>query len=403
MRILFLAHTLPYPPTWGFGIRVYQFLRLLARRHDVSILAYASGDDEGKIAALSAFCARVQVVPGGPSGGGAKRAAQFTSLFRAASYQSRYLHSDAMARALAALCAGEPFDVIQVESSQLAAVFDFDPRSRVVLDEHDIVYELLHRMYQTERSPLRRWYNWREFHKFKREEIAVWRRLSAVVTTSPREVPIIEQAAPSTPVLSAPNGVDVDYFQPSTVAPDADAIVMTGLMKTRPNIDAAVFFVSEVLPRILAAHPALVFYVVGGDPPDEVRRLASDHVVVTGSVDDVRPFVHRAAVFVVPMRMGGGTRLKVLEGLAMKKPMVSTSLGCEGIDVAHGEDLLVADEPAAFADAVLQLLDDRAFGARLAEHGHAVVHRSYRWEAVADRLEQFYEHVPVLSARAGSL
>ena len=197
MRILFLAYTLPYPLTWGFGIRVYQFNKLLARRHEVSILAYASTDeilayanasDAEKIAALSEFCTGVHVVPGDPSVGLSKRFAQFASLLSPSSYQSRYLYSAAMQRTLDALCRDQPFDVIQVESSQLAAVLKFDERSRVVIDQHDIVYELLHRMFHTERSPVRRLYNWSEYRKFKREEIALWRRFSAVVTTSPREV-----------------------------------------------------------------------------------------------------------------------------------------------------------------------------------------------------------------------
>ena len=403
MRILFHAHTLPYPPTWGFGIRVYQFLKLLSRQHSVSILAYEGTGDAAKIAALSEFCEGVHVVPGGPGVDTTKRVAQLASLFSSASYQSQYLYSEAMQQRLDAICAAAPFDVIQVESSQLAAVFSFDPRARVVLDEHDIVYELLRRMYQTERSPFRRMYNWFEYRKFKREEVAIWRRLSAVVTTSPREVPIISAAAPHTPVLSAPNGVDVDYFHPSSAEPDRDALVMTGLMKTRPNIDAAVYFVREILPHILSVRPQTVFYVVGGDPPEEVQKLAGPHVVVTGGVPDVRPFVHRAAIFVVPMRMGGGTRLKVLEGLAMKKPMVSTSLGCEGIDVANGEHLIVADDPRTFADGVLRLLDDRAFGERLANCGYDVVHRLYRWESVVAHLEAFYASLTPTAALEGSL
>ena len=141
---------------------------------------------------------------------------------------------------------------------------------------------------------------------------------------------------------------------------------MTGLMKYRPNVDGATFFVREILPRIVQVRPGATFYVVGGEPAPEVLRLAGPNVVVTGGVDDVRPYVHKAAVFVVPLRVGSGTRLKVLEGLSMGKPMVSTALGCEGIDVVAGEHLLVADQAAPFADAVLALMDDPARSRQLA-------------------------------------
>ena len=168
---------------------------------------------------------------------------------------------------------------------------------------------------------------------------------------------------------------------------------MTGLMKYRPNVDGATFFVREILPRILRVRPAAIFYVVGGEPAPEVLRLAGPNVVVTGGVDDVRPYVHKAAVFVVPLRVGSGTRLKVLEGLSMGKPMVSTALGCEGIDVTDGEHLLVADQAAPFADAVLALMDDPARSRRLAEGGRALMLAQYRWETAGAALEAFYDRL----------
>jgi glycosyltransferase involved in cell wall biosynthesis len=166
--------------------------------------------------------------------------------------------------------------------------------------------------------------------------------------------------------------------------------VFTGLMKYRPNVDAAIFFVDEILPRILVRRPTATFYIVGGDAPPAVTRLASRNVVVTGTVDDVRPYVQKAAVVVVPLRMGSGTRLKVLEGLSMGKPMVSTSLGCEGIDLVHREHLLIADEPRSFASAVLELMSKPDTAATLGAHGRSLMLQRYRWEAAAHELDGFY-------------
>ena len=389
MRILFVTPELPFPPTWGYSIRISKFLSLLARRHSVLLLTYAADGDDEKIRALEAMGLEVHPVRGGDNRSTGKRVAQFASLFSGRSYQGRYLYSDAMQRTLNELCAGQPFDIIQVETSQMVT-FAFDSRSPLVIDEHDIVFELLGRIAETERSLFRRVYNLSERRKYQREEIERWRRASACVVTSAREVPVVHGAGITAPVLAAPNGVDIEYFATSEIVPDADTLVMTGLMRTRPNIDAAVYFVKDIFPKILAARPSARIYIVGGDPPDEVTRLANANVVITGGVPDVRPFVHKASVVVVPLRMGGGTRLKVLEGLSMKKAMVSTSIGCEGIDVKNEEHLLIADQAENFARAVLRLMSDPAGGATLANRGFALVERQYRWEMVIEHLELLY-------------
>jgi glycosyltransferase involved in cell wall biosynthesis len=389
LRILILAPSLPYPLVWGFGIRVYQFVRILARRHQVSLLTYREPGDAGKVVAIESLGAAVHTVARATGTERSKRLAQVSSVFSPLSYQRRSLHSRDMQEKLDELTSRERFDIVQIESSQLAG-FEFEPRAALVVDEHNIEYELLHRMYQTERSATRRLYNWLEFTKFRREEIRTWQRVSGCVTTSAREEKIIRGFVPNTPTVVIANAVDVDYFCRSDDVTDADALVMTGLMHYRPNIDGALYFLNEIFPHILVSRPKMVFYIVGKGAPDELTRFAGANVVVTGTVEDVRPYVHKSAVFVVPLRMGGGTRLKVLEGLSMEKAVVSTSIGCEGIDVIHGEHLLIADEPRAFADSVLKLSDDRELAAKLGRQGRALIERQYRWETVVDRLEAFY-------------
>ena len=186
LKVLVLSPGLPYPPIWGFGIRVYQFLRLLARRHDVTLLTYEEPDEAEKVAAVRALGVTVHTVPRVKATEADKRREQFRSMFSSQSYQRRSVYSSAMQSRLADLARQNGYDVIQVESSQLAG-FEFDPSAVVVLDEHNIEYELLHRMYQTERSIVRRLYNWLEFKKFKREEVASWAAVSGCVMTSDRK------------------------------------------------------------------------------------------------------------------------------------------------------------------------------------------------------------------------
>ncbi|MBI3948459.1 MAG: glycosyltransferase [Armatimonadetes bacterium] len=388
-RVLVVSPTLPYPPSWGFGIRVYQFLRHLSRRHEVTLLTYVAPEDEAHVEALRSVCADVRAVPLPCAGSAGKRLWQARSILSPASFQRRRLRTPQMQAALDRLLAEREVDIIQVESSQMAG-FDFGRRAPVLLDEHNIEYELLHRMCRSERSPARRVFNWLEYLKFRREEQRAWRRASGLILTSEREERIVAARVSGRPTLVAPNGVDTDYFRPGPSAPDPNHLVFSGLMRYRPNADAAAHFVRDILPRIRRVRPDTILTLVGRAPTDDVKRLAGPNVVVTGGVPDVRPYVARASVFVVPLRMGGGTRLKVLEGLAMGKAMVSTPLGCEGIDVRHGEHLLVAEDPDAFAQATLRLMDDAALRESLGRRGRLLVERDYDWAGVVRRLEAFY-------------
>ena len=380
---------------------MYQLVRELSRRHQVTLLTYGRenetpGAEAANIAALRAVGAEVHVVPP-PRPLGGKRGAQALSLLSPRSYQTASLRSSAMQDAVMRLLAGSAFDLVQVESSQMAA-FDFGSNVPLVLDEHNLEYELLYRLYQGERAPGRRLYNWAEYVKFRREEQACWRQADACLLTSGREREILRGLLPDKPAVVVPNGVDIEFYLPSDVPVEPDSLVFTGLMSYRPNIDGVVYFVEEVLPRIHQVRPNVTLTVVGAGAGAEVERLAGPRVVVTGAVPDTREYFARAAAAVVPLRMGSGTRLKVLEGLAMGKPMVSTSVGCEGIHVRSGEHLLIADEAQALADAALRVLTDAGLAASLARQGRALVEREYGWAAITAQLEVFYHQV--LSGRA---
>lgn len=401
MKILMLTPWLPHPPNWGFAKRVFHTIEVLARRHEVTLLSYSEGHDAASIKVLQGLCHAVHtVVPTPPPFG--KRVAQLASLASRTSFQRRMTVSAPMQQALDRLLKETAYDVVHLQSSQMAG-FRFAPGSVVVLDEHNIEYELYYRMYQGEGSLFRRYFSWLEYHRFKREEIASWQSVAGCATTSEREARIINGIAPDLPTVVVPNAVDTEYFSPSSAPVDPHAIVFTGLMKYRPNVDGAAFFVKDILPRIVAVEPRATFYIVGADPPPQVLQLASPNVIVTGSVPDVRPFVERAAVFVVPLRMGSGTRLKVLEGLAMGKPMVSTALGCEGIELTHGEHLLIADDAQPFADAVLEVMQSPARAQHLSKEGRALVLRQYRWDTAVEALETLYARVTASRRADGDL
>ncbi|MDQ2800809.1 MAG: glycosyltransferase family 4 protein [Armatimonadota bacterium] len=375
---------------------MYQLVRELSRRHRVTLLTYGREEDSREVeaenvAAMREVCAEVVVVPP-PRLWGGKRGAQALSLLSRHSFQMSSLRSPAMQAAVTRLLSEGAFDLIQVESSQMAG-FDFGRGVPIVLDEHNLEYELLYRLYKGERSPGRRLYNWAEYVKFHRQEQACWRRADACLLTSGREQEILNALLPDKPAAVIPNGVDIEFYQPTPVQGEANHLVFTGLMSYRPNIDGAVYFVKEVLPRIHQARPGVTVTIVGAGAGEEVERLAGPGVVVTGAVPDTRAYFARASAVIVPLRMGSGTRLKVLEGLAMGKPLISTSVGCEGIHVCSGEHLLIADDPQPFADAVLRVLTDTSFAEALGRQGRALVEREYGWAAITTQLEAFYAQV----------
>jgi glycosyltransferase involved in cell wall biosynthesis len=203
---------------------------------------------------------------------------------------------------------------------------------------------------------------------------------------------VLAQDGVGVPIRIVPNGVDTDFFTPGTDPVDPNRLVFTGAIDYRPNTDGVLYFCAEILPRIHAAEPGATFAIVGRTPPRQVRRLAH-RVLVTGTVPDVRPWMRQAAVFVVPLRVGSGTRLKILEAMATGCAVVSTSLGCEGLEVAPGEDILIGDTPETFAEQVVRCLRDPDLRAQLGARGRALVERRYRWEAIGEELAAFYQEL----------
>jgi sugar transferase (PEP-CTERM/EpsH1 system associated) len=391
VKILIVTPSMPYPPIWGFSIRVHNFIKELSRRHEVSLLCYTEpGEDDGSVEPLGSLGVAVQTVPRPDDRGPGLRKRQLRSLLSARSFHSGRVWSAEMQRAINETLDQHRFDVVQVESSRLA-VFDFGRHSGAILDEHNLEYELLQRIAQAERFWPRKVFSRLESAKVQREEQSSWRRFGRCIVTSERERQTVIRHSAGVATAVVPNGVDVDYFQPARAAVDPDSIVFTGLMTYRPNADAAVHFVREVLPLVRRSRPRARFTAVGWGLPKDLAPLLGDGVRHTGRVPDVRPFLAQAAAVVVPLRMGSGTRLKVLEALAMGKGVVSTTLGCEGVDVTPGQDLLVADDPPSFAAAVVELMEDAERREALGYKGRRLVERSYTWPAVVARLERFYE------------
>jgi glycosyltransferase involved in cell wall biosynthesis len=262
-----------------------------------------------------------------------------------------------------------------------------------VLDEHNLEYEVFRRMSEGERSLPRRAFNRLEHARFKRFEQRWWQRVDGCLVTSEREQQVVIKAAPQTPVAIVPNGVDIDHFRPAPAGVHDGTVLFNGTLDYRPNVDAARHLVEDVWPLIRRSCPSARLVLVGRADPEEARRLAGPGIEVTGEVPDVRPYLERAAVVTVPVRIGGGTRFKVLEALAMGKAVVSTTLGSEGIAVRDGEHLLIADDAARFAASLLRLLERPAERESLGAAGRALIERGYSWELAGERMQALYNRL----------
>lgn len=403
-RILLLTPQFPYPPHQGTTIRNYNLIAGLAQRHDVHLLSF--GDpDESKDTPLNDLCRSVQVLPPPQRSTGQRIKGLFLSRLPD---MAQRLPSAAFRAALAATLDRKAFDVVEVEGIELAQYLfqaaawrGSKSRPLLVFDDHNAEYVLQQRAFETD-SRQRRWvgaaYSFVQWRRLRRYERQACRTADRVVAVSQTDAEAILELDPDLEPVVVPNGVDMTHYAAAVPplrerpAPEEHDLVFTAKMDFRPNVDAVLWFAQEVMPLIRQEMPQTRFWVVGKSPHPRLAVLAGDPAVeLTGWVEDVRPYIAAAGVYVIPLRIGGGTRLKVLEAMGMGKAVVSTTLGCEGFDLVPGQDLVIADTPAAFASAVGELLRDPGARDRLGRAAQRFAGTNYDWPKIVPRLEKVYE------------
>lgn len=398
MRILFLTPQLPYPPQKGTALRNWGLIAGLAPRHQVSVLSFLDPNQAVAPAAnLVRTCARVEALPP-PHRSLGLRLRDLVATRQPD--MARRLYSADFAQRLRAWLANESYDVVHIEGIELAPYLDVleaaDPRPLIVFDDHNCEYVLQRRVFFTDIRAPRRWpgaayslIQWRRLRRFERD---VCLRADRVLAVSDADAAALHQLAPSVSVAVIPNGIDTRVYRPEPVAsPAHPEIVFTGTMDFRPNIDAVLWFGEHVLPHVKAAVPDVHVSIVGQRPHRRLKVVRADPAVtITGFVEDPRPYIAAASVYIAPLRMGGGTRLKLLEAMAMGKAVVATRLGAEGFPVENGLQLMLADTPATFTAAVLALLRSPKRRQELGQAGRRFVEEHYDWSVIVPRLEAVY-------------
>ena len=410
MTVLFLSQIVPYPPKGGVLQRGFNLLRELSKHADVHLLAFVHRDelatqeaiDESRLA-LAQFCSHVEYFPLWAKQSRLHRAAALAAGVCSTRPFSTVAHaSTALRRRITQLVGEGRPDLLHVDTVGLHEFASAVPAALpALLTHHNIESMLMERRAQFEAGVVARWALERESRKLRRYEATASRAYRMNVVMSRQDEVALHERAPGVRTTVIPNGVDIEYFVPAP-ASQTPTLIYAGGMNMFANRDAVLYFLQEIWPLIVAQVPDAQFLAVGQDPPDELRAFAArdPRVAVPGKVPDIRPYINRASVYVVPLRVGGGTRLKVLDAMACGKAMVSTSVGCEGLEVQAGEHLEVADEPAAFARATIDLLNDPARRDRLGRSARALVERKYAWPLIGAKLIDAYEEA--IAASDGS-
>ncbi len=384
-HVVVVAPWLPLPADFGGALRTWHLVRELARRDEVTLLCPARADELPRVLEVGAICNVAAVparwTPRHPSGAG-KRAAQLRSIGSRRSFLELSTWSPQMQRVFERLFLTTRVDLVLYESTRMALFHPPAPCPTIV-DAHDVETELLRRVARAAASDIERALKLAEARKVDWLERRLWTRADLNVATSGRDAATIE-AASGVPTRVVPNGVDVASFARPVGWPTRRDIVFTGVMRHQPNSDAARWYLDEIHPLVRRHAPEARAVFAGADPPAWLLDRASDDVVITGRVDDIRPWLWSAAVAIVPLRSGGGTRLKIFEALAAGAPVVSTTLGAEGIEGIE-DSIMLADDPAGFAAAAGTILDDDAIAARLRDNGRRLA-AAYDWATIGQRL-----------------
>jgi len=388
MNVLFLTRDVPYPPHNGYKKRNFYFIKALADRGIDVVLVTRKETVDTK---FSKMCRHIELVDSKVNVVGALLKSlgfwlPFTVLKR----------TDKNIKAVIEECISQfDIDVVICDSMYQSMNIPVIDGVTTVLYEHNIESVIIQRYAQKEPNIFKKFFALIEHNKMRFLQKRMWKRFDLCIACSEKEKKEMAQFAKKVFVVN--NGVDREYFCSTGYAQEDHMIIYTGQIGWFPNEDAVLYFVERVYPFIKGAIPDVRFWVIGNKPSERVKNLTQQDksITVAGFVEDIRPYMGKAQVFVVPLRIGSGTRLKILEALSMKKAVVSTSVGCEGLDVQNGIHLLVENEPRRFAEAVIKLMNNPEMNASLGDNGRRLVEERYDWKAVFSGLDDILDALDV--------
>lgn len=398
MNILFLSTENPYPPDHGHHIRTYNVLKYIAKHHNVYFLGFIKNKEEFKyVEPIREMCksADVFIIPDNTS-----RLRLYTSLlitlFSPLPYVAHKYYRKDMKTKIREILENDKIDVVHFDMLHLARyISDINSTIPTTLTEHNVESLRVLRLLKNSKNIIFKIFMYLQYLKLKRFEIHACKNFDICAVVSEDDLKILRKMSPSANFVVVPNGVDTSYFTPDGCAFVPDSLIWVGGMDSIYNRQAVDFFIDEIFPLIYREMPNLKFICVGKSPTKKLLRLAeiNKNVNPVGYVEDVRPYINSSAVYIAPIKSGSGTKLKILNALSMAKPVVTTSIGAEGIEVKDGEHLLIADAPKVFADKTVKLLRNHEFAMKLGKNGRRLMLEKYDWEIIGQKMLRVYEEL----------
>jgi polysaccharide biosynthesis protein PslH len=386
-KILVLSPSIPYPPTDGGRIRIYNLIKYLAEKNEITLIAFYQENDELKhIPVLKEFCKNIYPV--------LCWSRQIKNLLSKSFFLRAYGVNRLMQDCVNKVVQNQSFDVIQAESLCMSQYLPKIFKGIKVLDAPDVQtirYKMFADVKKDRLNKIIALLKWRIVRKIERN---VGKKVDMILTMSSFDHDVFKKIIKRDCIYITPNGVDANYFKASLNSERFGAnLLFIGMMNYLPNIDAMLYFCREIFPIIKRYIKDVKLSIIGKNPPPEILQLEEiDNVEVGGYYVDVRPCYDKCSAFIVPLRSGSGTRLKILEALSMGSPVISTSIGCQGIEVTNGTDIIVIDKPEEFAKEVVGILKNKDLRQKLIKNGRRLIEEKYNWGVIIGNLDKIYKN-----------
>ncbi|MFZ3166124.1 MAG: glycosyltransferase family 4 protein [Candidatus Methanoperedens sp.] len=400
MNILIISMSFPYPPKSGGKARVYNLIKQISKYHEITLISFISSDEKPYIPELLKYCKIVETIPFENNFFSklVRWGRIVYNLFTTTPIEIAAKESQMMADKVYEIIKNHDFDIIQAEWIQMAHYVPFEYlnkkqfRGKLVLVEHDVSFVPWYRRYLIEKKPMK-FIIYNEYKKMKKYEYENLLKFDEIITMSEIDMNRLLELDETLHVNVVPNGVDTEKISFKLGNRGSNSLLFMGWMKHYPNGDAMRFFIKEIFPKILLKNQNVKLYIVGMFLPDDINKKIKyqDNIIYCGYIEDILSILHKCTVFISPLRIGGGTRLKILEAMAAGIPVISTSIGAEGIDIEDGENIVIADSTEIFANKTLELLNDNKLQVKIAVNAHEFVEKKYRWNEIGKIMNRIYE------------
>jgi len=390
MKILFLAHSFPYPPDEGIKLMSYNLIKEFSKKNKVILLSFINQTEKKYIKNIRNFCEILETVEHTIPRSFFNRC--YNLLFEKNPFFTFQFFSEDFVNKLNKLIDETKPDVIHFDFIDTIMYIDYIKKDiPCIFFPHDAFSMYLYGNISGEKKLFRKFYTFLQYKRTVRYEKIMLPKFDKIVVVSPRDKQWLNKLLPDINISVIPNGVDCDYFKPMDIEKDHPSLIFRGIMDFLPNVDAVVYFYNVIFPLIKKRIPEIKFYIVGKNPTKEILKFSKDNsVIVTGYVEDIRPYLAKSTVNVCPMRIGSGIKNKILESMAMGVPSVATSIACAGIDVKDGENIFIADTPIDFVNRVCMLINNKDLWKIISKNSREFVIKNYTWKRAAENFEKIY-------------